>query len=91
MGDRFTSMGKEVLRNGQHFADTNSNQDAADVADAMNFYHVDDPIMPEIRDMDEATMPELIGIGPHAIRREGDEYVCKCGVRWGTDEGDDHP
>lgn len=27
----------------------------------------------------------------HRTTREGDEYVCTCGLRWGTDEDDPHP
>lgn len=34
--DRYTSMGKEVLFDGMHFGDTNSPEDAARVAEAMN-------------------------------------------------------
>ena len=26
----------------------------------------------------------------HKITRECDEYVCSCGLRWGTDELDPH-
>lgn len=27
----------------------------------------------------------------HRITREGDEYVCSCGLRWDIDEDDPHP
>lgn len=27
----------------------------------------------------------------HRTTREGDEYVCTCGLRWATDEPDPHP
>ncbi len=27
----------------------------------------------------------------HRTTREGDEYVCSCGLRWGIDEDDPHP
>jgi len=27
----------------------------------------------------------------HRTTREGDEYVCSCGLRWTTDEDDPHP
>lgn len=27
----------------------------------------------------------------HRTTRESDEYVCTCGLRWGTDEDDPHP
>lgn len=26
----------------------------------------------------------------HKVTRESDEYVCSCGLRWGTDEADPH-
>lgn len=28
---------------------------------------------------------------PHNVERQGDEYFCTCGLRWGTDESDPHP
>lgn len=27
----------------------------------------------------------------HKQRREGDEWACSCGLRWGVDETDPHP
>lgn len=27
----------------------------------------------------------------HRTTREGDEYVCSCGLRWDIDEDDPHP
>ena len=27
----------------------------------------------------------------HNLTREGDEWVCSCGLRWDTDEDDPHP
>lgn len=26
----------------------------------------------------------------HKVNREGDEYACMCGLRWGVDEDDPH-
>jgi hypothetical protein len=84
MFNAYVASGKQVLYDGKHFADANSNDAAALIADAMNQHDAssdDDPVMPELRSDGMV----------HSIRREGDEHVCRCGIRWGTDEGDEHP
>ena len=75
----YETCGKQVLRDGEDFAQARDNASAVLIADALNAWDVDDPVMPELQTT------------THAVRREGDEYVCRCGVRWPADEGIEHP
>ncbi len=81
MSANFTAVGKQVLQGAMHFADAANNEAAVMIVEAMNAYGL--PI----------DQPEPFrSIGPHhAIRQESDEYACSCGMRWGTDEGEEHP
>lgn len=102
----YEATGKEVLRNGKHFADTNDNASATLIARLLNEHDSYAGDMPELFDtqiglpdsitwglqrIDPEHMRQLADAPRHYQRREGDEYVCCCGVRWGVDEGDDHP
>jgi hypothetical protein len=94
MTSPYYAVGKQVLCGRDDIAQACSNDMADRIASALNDCHVDEPIMPEIRgmiDLIEQVEPETITRIGHAVRREGDEYVCRCGIRWGIDEGDEHP
>lgn len=81
--------GKQVLNGRDHVADAIDNETAQLIADALNLWCVDDPC-PVIDDGLTITDAILSG-GPHAVRSEGDEYACVCGMRWDRSEGPDHP
>lgn len=82
--------GKQVLRDGQHFADAINATAAREIVQAMIAYD-------QVRY--EATQPEYHDAQPaldlpppgHRLRREADEMVCSCGIRWDASEGDEHP
>lgn len=83
----YHSLGKQVLHGRDHVADACDATTAEKIAKALNLFasYPDDDLEP-VAFID--TRPMTSG---HAIRTEGDEHVCKCGVRWGLDEGPDHP
>jgi hypothetical protein len=103
----YRALGKEVLHDREHIADAASNDLAERIAAALNCYtgcavdSVTDAIMPELDIVEQSLPPCPPGIDPnyhamteaplHAVRREGDQYACKCGIRWDADEGSDHP
>lgn len=76
----FTALGKQVLRNGQHYADACDTFAADDIAQAMNANEYGDAPVIEAQ-------ADLLCLGVR--RRENDEYVCSCGVRY--DVREDHP
>jgi len=72
------SQGKQVLQDGQHFADAAGELEAMMIVNAM-------------RALDRPTIGDVITRRGAALcrpRREGDEYVCSkgCGVRWDVRE-----
>ncbi len=82
---RFHSLGKQVLDGVAHYADACSNEAAEAICSAMNrlgYYAPPEPI---------DTQPPPVISKSHAIRQESDEYACSCGMRWATDEGEEHP
>lgn len=89
----YTSLGKEVLRNGKHFADVIDVDSAALTADALNYRDA----MIDNNDDDDQT-PDFFD-GPsapndnsrHHVRQENDEYACSCGKRWDVSDGENHP
>lgn len=84
----YYTCGKQVLWGTSDIAQAKDNATAIMIADALNGHPEAlfdfDPIMPEVL---VAPKPP----GPHNLRRESDEYVCSCGIRWGVDEGNEHP
>ena len=87
----YHASGKEVRHHGKHVADACDNYTATMIADALNLLASnDDPEFEPVAFVAKGNSgPAVQG---HMIRREGDEYVCvTCGIRWGFDEGSDHP
>lgn len=96
----YSSLGKQVLSGTDHVADAVSPYMAQQIAEALNMADPSlDYVMLQTNWPNPPTMVEFVPmtdmpdrISGHTIRRESDEYVCNtCGVRWGCDEGDDHP
>jgi len=92
----YTSLGKEVLRDGKHFADVIDVDSAAVTADALNYRHAmlvaDDDRNDDTPDMFEGPdVPMMHGGSRHHVRQENDEYACSCGMRWSVVDGEEHP
>jgi len=86
----YTSLGKEVLRDGHHYADAISTGAAERIARALN--DTDTPLVPIMPELITRDKPGPLFIEPkHAVRQESDEYACACGARWPVSEGEEHP
>jgi hypothetical protein len=86
----YTTSGKQVLRDGKHYADAINAGAAHCIAVALNQF--DNALWAQIDAELFDTQPDLPAIPPagtHRIRQESDEMVCSCGKRW--DVGEDHP
>lgn len=90
----YHSLGKEVLRSGEHFADACDPGAAQLIADALNrrtvidWVEVGDAVIvpmdrePEIVTLDVTSYPTVVkGTVCHAYR-VNDQMMCACGLQW---------
>ena len=94
---RYHSNGKQVLRDGLHFADCIDSGAATLIADALNDRRTISQSQ-ETLQLDGADGPLFVsnyrttwGTDAHQVRQENDEYACACGARWDVADGEDHP
>jgi len=82
MEQPFVSCGKQVLRNGQDYAQARDPEAAQLIADAMNHAHPSSP----------APEPTLFPVEPIAplcrAYQASDQMICPCGMQWDINDPD---
>lgn len=81
----YSRFGKQILRDGENFAQAVSEQAAETILNALDAL----PVGSDYEDDTDQYEIDLVVDGPHVMRREGDEIVCSCGIRY--DAKEDHP
>jgi len=103
---RYHANGKQVLRDGSHFADCIDSGGAKLIAESLNDRRTMQQSQ-QILPLDGADGPlfadapsgvtyggawgSVRGCAYPSIRQENDEYACSCGKRWDVAEGENHP
>jgi hypothetical protein len=75
----YRAQGKQVLQNGEHFADAAGELEAMMIVNALRAL--------EERVTTHHRRP-LINLNNCQMRRESDEFACRCGLRWSVDDPD---
>lgn len=97
---RYHANGKQVLRDGSHFADCIDSGGAKLIAESLNdrrtmqqsqqilpLHGADGPLFADA----PSGVTYIKNCAFHNIRQENDEYACACGKRWDVAEGHNHP